>query len=336
MPVFSFGVVAFDDLNEISGDPVTNATTGTTGVFSVDAGATPITFQVDDDDSDFDDGFIDPPNNSTGGNNQLLDQPVSINGQTFAAGSQVELEFAITTTTGETFFYVRINGTNVGLTGDTLPQPGTTYTIDSSADGQDTPYDGLACFTAGTMIETADGPRPVESLLPGDRVRTMDNGMQKLRWIGQQALSAFQLRAAPHLAPIRINAGALGNREALEVSPQHRILMTGWRAELYFGAPEVLVPAKALVNGKTIVALPPDRPARYVHLLFDRHEIVFSHGLATESFHPGEMGLRDVDQKREVEVLFPDLGPMNEGYGRTAYPVVKTREARGIFGWFSH
>jgi hypothetical protein len=34
----------------------------------------------------------------------------------------------------------------------------------------------MACFAAGTLIETADGPRPVETLAVGDEVVTLLGG----------------------------------------------------------------------------------------------------------------------------------------------------------------
>jgi len=38
----------------------------------------------------------------------------------------------------------------------------------------------IPCFVAGSMIETADGPRAVEGLTAGDMVMTRDDGPQPL------------------------------------------------------------------------------------------------------------------------------------------------------------
>ena len=53
----------------------------------------------------------------------------------------------------------------------------------------------------------------------------------------------------------------------------------------------------------------PDDGVTYVHILFDRHEIVQSEGIWTESFQPAERTLSALDQAARDEVLelFPEL-----------------------------
>lgn len=158
------------------------------------------------------------------------------------------------------------------------------------------------CFTPGTLILTPAGPRPIESLAIGDRVITRDHGAQRIRWIGRR-----KMPARGRFAPIRFMPGALGNTREMRVSPQHRMLLQGWRAELLFGTDEVLVAAKHLVNGDTIHVDPSDT-VEYIHLLFDRHEIVYSEGCPSESFHPGEH-MMESDQaiREELLAIFPEL-----------------------------
>lgn len=178
------------------------------------------------------------------------------------------------------------------------------------------------CFAAGTLILTDKGPRPVEALCPGDHVQTYDHGLQPLRWIGRR-----RVMARDRMAPVGFCPGAIGNRRPLLVSPQHRVLIQGWRAELHFGESEVLVPALALVNGDTICRRPMDS-VDYVHLLFDRHEIVWSEGALTESFHPGAYGLSVLDQAARAEVLalFPELSGPQDAWP-AARPCLRPREA---------
>ncbi|MDJ0826185.1 MAG: Hint domain-containing protein [Rhodobacter sp.] len=155
----------------------------------------------------------------------------------------------------------------------------------------------LICFAAGTRIRTGRGEVRVEALRVGDRIKTKDNGFQPLRWIGRS-----RVPATGDGAPVRIMAGALGNTRDLRVSPQHRLLISDWRAELLFGEAEVLVRAKHLVNGDTIHRCPAAR-VTYYHLLFDEHELVFSEGIPSESLQPGEIGLETLAEDDLEELM---------------------------------
>ncbi len=169
----------------------------------------------------------------------------------------------------------------------------------------------LVCFAAGTKILTKKGEVAVEDLRVGDLVRTRDHKLQRLRWIGRRDLGLGEMIAAPQLRPVRICKGALGKGlplADLTVSPQHRMLVSGWRAEMLFGEAEVLVAATHLTHLPGITHLPA-RPVSYFHLLFDAHELVLSNGSWSESFQPAQRSLDDMDadQRRELFTLFPAL-----------------------------
>ncbi len=186
-------------------------------------------------------------------------------------------------------------------------------------------WDYVTCFVRGTKIETENGPVAIEDLQVGDQVRTVDNGLQSLRWIGRRKVVAENA-----FAPILIRKGALGNTEDLRVSPQHRILLSGWRAEVNLGMPEVLVPAKSLINGETILR-ETGGEVEYFHIMFDRHELVYAAGIQSESFHPGEMGWRALPDgsREEILTLFPELRDGGvKAYGATARPAIKSREVQ--------
>ena len=324
MPVYSIGIIAFSDMTDVGpGNPFNNSTVSANGTFLVNTDATVITLEIDDDDLNFQDGFTE-----TGGP-QTLAAPVTINGTTYPIGTTVEYEYAINTATGEQFAIIRLGGTNIGMTGDILPEPGQTYSITTSVDGQQIAYDLVACFSSGTLIDTPDGPRVIDDITTGDFVLTRDHGAQVVRWIGTTTLDAEDLAQNPHLTPIRIRQGALGNTRDLVVSPQHCILFSDWRAQLYFGLDNVLVPAKALVNGKTIIHDKGRASVTYLHIFFDQHEIVRSEGIETESLFPGDYLLetRTSDAIRELLTLFPELEGAARSYGPTAYPVMRRRDA---------
>ena len=201
------------------------------------------------------------------------------------------------------------------------------YTISDGIDS-DTGFvnvDAFPCFVTGTLIAVPGGHRPVETLQPGDLVLTRDEGAQPLRWTGQRTVAA---RGA--MAPIRIEAGTLGDHDTLLLSPQHRVLLRNGHAELLFGEPEVLVAAKHLVNDATIRPVPGGE-VTYVHLMFDRHQILTSAGLETESFLPGPQATDTLDQPiiDEIRTIFPELDPATgAGYGPAARRTLKSYEAR--------
>ena len=102
----------------------------------------------------------------------------------------------------------------------------------------------------------------------------------------------------------------------------HRVLIKDVLAELLFGESEVLVAARDLVNDHSITRRE-GGDVTYVHLLFDRHQVVFSEGLETESFLPGPQTASSFEAEvvEEIYSIFPELDP-ETGAG---YPVAARR-----------
>jgi hypothetical protein len=163
----------------------------------------------------------------------------------------------------------------------------------------------LICFLRGTRIRTPAGDVPVEELAAGDLVLTHDGRAVPLLWTGSRTVSADDLRRFPALRPIRLPAGSLGKGSPardLYVSPQHRVLMTGWKAELLFGLPEILVPAKALAGDIAGPALGTEA-VEYFHLVCERHEIILSEGQPTETLNPTEENIRDLPAEARADLM---------------------------------
>jgi len=182
--------------------------------------------------------------------------------------------------------------------------------------------DGVFCFVSGAEIDTPDGPRRVEDLAPGDLVVTRDCGALPLSWTG-----ACKVPATGHLAPIVFRAGTLGALRDTAVSPQHRILLSGWQAELLFGVSELLVPATALINDSTVFRRTGGR-VTYHHIMFEDHQIVRADGMWSESFHPGPcaLGMLAPDTLSELLELFPELAECNTGAHCAARQVLRRSE----------
>ena len=233
---------------------------------------------------------------------------------------------------------ITIQPTAHALTGYSIPvsfPAAGTYTLRFTEVGNDNSLGALldnvsiiACFLRGTHIETASGLTPIEELSVGDKVRTKDHGFQPIRWIGDSTCAA-----RGDLAPILIRKGALGNERDLFVSPNHRMLLADWRAEMLFGAAEVLAPAKTLVNDHSILRIEGDE-AQYFHMMFDQHEIVFSEGVPSESFYPQSEVLDEFEAatRDEILALFPELAAQGERYGPPARPTLDAAEISLLLG----
>jgi hypothetical protein len=169
------------------------------------------------------------------------------------------------------------------------------------------------CFVKGTLIETDIGPLPIETLRIGDLVKTQDNGLQPIRWIGQKTVPAKGF-----LAPITFEPGSIGNYRRLRVSPQHRMLVRDWRNEFYFASGPVFVAAKYLVNDTTIRRTPMPE-VTYLHLILDAHEVIFAEGVATESLFLGAEAIEalDKDTLAEIAEIFPELVQKSTSTART-------------------
>lgn len=179
---------------------------------------------------------------------------------------------------------------------------------------------GVICFTKGTKILTPDGPRLVEDLGEGDKLQTKDNGAQDILWVGRRRMTGARLHAMPHLRPVRIKTGALCEGEPDEdllVSPDHRLLVKGAAASMLFNTPEVLVAAKDLVNDHNVLIEHGLREVTYFHMMLDRHQVVWANGVETESFHPANAALNEIekDQRERLFEVAPELEQDPHMYG---------------------
>ena len=188
------------------------------------------------------------------------------------------------------------------------------------------------CFTAGTLISTSEGKVPVEQLAVGDLVKTLDRGLQSVRWVGIRKISGKELVANPHYAPIRIRAGAIGTgipKRDLLVSPQHRIMVSSKLVERMFGEEQVLVAAKQLlqIEGMDYVKT---HEVTYVHFMCDQHEIVFAESAPTETLYLGAEAIKslDPDSVDEIFTIFPELRDNNTNFITPARLPVKGSVAR--------
>ena len=128
-------------------------------------------------------------------------------------------------------------------------------------------------------IDTATGPRAAGDLRPGDMVQTRDHGPQPLRSV--QPLTGEAAPVGRH-GMVRVAAGALGPgcpARDLTLSPDQRILLSGWAVDIVAAEAEGLVALRDLVGLPGVSELAQGGPGG-PGLGFARPEIVMVEGLA--------------------------------------------------------
>jgi hypothetical protein len=137
---------------------------------------------------------------------------------------------------------------------------------------------GSSCFLPGTRIKTTKGEVRIEELRIGDRVLTVSGEAKPIKFVGRREISREPSQAWAAEGPVKISRFAIDDKSPqvdLYVSPEHAIYIDG-----------VLIPARNLVNGVTIVAnaKPEALLLTYFHIELDTHEAILAEGLAVESY----------------------------------------------------
>lgn len=206
-----------------------------------------------------------------------------------------------------------------------FPPVGVPLTVTSNQEGPNiaaVDYATPICFAADTRIATPEGEVAIADIAVGDMVQTAEGVAEPVRWVGHKTFPA-----KAQFAPIEFAPGAIGNTRTLRVSRQHRLLLTGWRAELFFGEEAVWVPA-AYFLGRPGVRVAEGGEVTYVHLLLDGHRTLLAEGVEAESLHPGDMALCNMDPAAVAELfaMFPELERLSR---RTiSRPALRAIEAR--------
>ena len=159
--------------------------------------------------------------------------------------------------------------------------------------------EAFCSFARGTLLHTDRGQVAIEDILPGDQVRTADDGLQTLLWRGATIISAHATRQDPIMGKMtRIAADALGIARPmpdLVLGPRARILHRGPGVRTLTGADAAAIPARDFCDGVQVIELTPPTAVPVYQLGFAGHHRVLANGVEVESFHPGpahQLGLR--------------------------------------------
>ncbi len=132
------------------------------------------------------------------------------------------------------------------------------------------------CYCPGTLILTDLGERPVEQLAIGDRLITGAGRARPIKWIGRRSYSGRHILGRKDLLPICFKAGSLGEglpRRDLWISPHHAMYLA-----------DVLIEARHLVNGVSVVQAAKVAQVEYFHIELDSHDVIVAEGALSESF----------------------------------------------------
>lgn len=171
--------------------------------------------------------------------------------------------------------------------------------------------DAFAAIARGGLIQTDRGTISVEDLLPGDGVRTVDNGFQTLLWKGSTLIHAQakgQDKTMRRL--IRIPADALGIARPsydLVLGPRARLVHAAPGIRMMTGADRALIPARDFIDDHGFIELAPPVPVPVYHLAFAGHERLAVNGVELESYHPGPLHALGLGQ--EMQELLLSLFP---------------------------
>lgn len=291
------------------------------GFTSVSSNPSPTSVAVNDDDNVLDTILTGDPNQVLAADLVINGVLVGLVGDPIEIGAETDITNFGNGFESGTFSGIIVNGVFVGFTSTISLSPGDALGIGPTTalpDSQDY-ADLVACFTRDTKILCERGEVFVQDLEIGDLVVTLNNALQPIRWVGSQKTSGLGT-----FAPVRFKTGSLNNSSDVLVSPMHRMLIDGPRAELLFGESEMLAHAKDLRDGDQVFIEPHDS-VEYFHILFDEHQIINAHGCWSESFAPRHASVDAFEEKSREEVLklFPHL---EEGW-QDALPTLTAHEA---------
>ena len=124
----------------------------------------------------------------------------------------------------------------------------------------------LPALSAGTLLQTVNGPRPVESLQVDDILLTVTGERLPLRWIERRPRLCLGRNA-----PVLLRAPYFGLDHDICVSPQTRIMRSGPEVEYNFGHERVLVRADDLTASPGALRDLRQPVRDFYHLMLDDH-----------------------------------------------------------------
>jgi len=133
-----------------------------------------------------------------------------------------------------------------------------------------------------TPLDTPNGPCAISRLRPGDRVRTADAGDRVVLWQGR--VNAPEIGG---FRSVRLHAPHFGLAQDIVLRAAQPVAVSGVDVEYLFGEAEVVVEARSLVNGHTVVWENGARATTSHGIVLDQPALLRAGALRLESLYLG-------------------------------------------------
>lgn len=182
--------------------------------------------------------------------------------------------------------------------------------------------DCFAAFAHGTPIQTPNGPVPVEDILPGDAVLTVEHGALPVLWRGALTCRpGLQDRCHGLTRVLADGFGISRPVRDLLLGPAARVLHRARHRPSGGSRSDALIPVATLGDGIAVFPVTPPSGVHLYHLALPHHATMRVGGLAMECYHPGG-SLRGSLSPRilaQFLALFPHIDQPGD-FGPLAYP----------------
>ncbi|GAB30949.1 hypothetical protein BJI49_06545 [Acetobacter pasteurianus] len=161
--------------------------------------------------------------------------------------------------------------------------------IEPSLDGKETPKtistdgtysDTFSCFLKDSLIKTQNGYMPVQDIAPGEKVSVFIDGTEEQKevvWAGTAHIVVnANLPEDQAGCPIRILKNSIAENVPFKdmlITPEHCLFVEG-----------KFVPARMLVNGRSIYYDTTMTSYDYYHIETEKHSVIMADGMLTESY----------------------------------------------------
>jgi len=195
---------------------------------------------------------------------------LGVNGQTVTSATMTSDNVSLTTSSGT----IAPKSVTYDSSYTSAPTGDQKVAVDTSSGN------GVICFLAGSMILTPTGEIAVENLTVGDSVIVNASGHEEIRpvtWAGRRTMTVrADLPADEAGFPVRILKDAISAgvpHQDLLVTAEHCLFLDG-----------KFIPARMLVNGRSIHYDLSITSYDYFHIETAEHSVITANGLLTESY----------------------------------------------------